>query len=621
MPGQDSPLGVRFIRAQGAKPQAPTGMCTQAAETILEPAPQVPDASRVYPRWLLLLWRHHWLQRKRRHRATEGRARLLTVPSSTQGVREPTDGPAPAVEGRRQAGSRESCVYSRQALLAVSPCDKGWPEEDLAGLLELPCDGAPAREGHGRGRQQCPQWAGARLHRAASQEPHGQRGREQRRAGAGRPGAGRGRARGDKDRRQERSVALGTRQRAASADPARRPCGEPHYFDVGSLPGASPQAAEENEEEKQEEERRRGHSAGGGGGVGVGASGVRSGKGAARRQPAPAPTIRAHYFDDATAEAEAEAASGSTAGARPASAGSAGGSAASSAPPYRLLAHPPGAAERRPAGLEGLAVPVFVGLNLQHQQAFFWQAACAFAARLAADFGLGLQVPEPAVPAAPEAASGQADSWKARPMGAWAPAASGPPAGTASALATPSAFRWPRALHMTAFFLGGNSMAASLPQGARRALELEGSRWQVLPTHIVYAEDALLVAALEVVTGGFPQEPGCLPHVTLLCRRPFSPSHARQALEAAAAAGLLGQRPPPQVAMGASELQLLPRAPLGGSSLDVYAWRLPEPAPRHSPTVGGAASSAEGLGAAAGGFRSALLEARLESFWEHRLFS
>eukprot|EP00747_Dinoflagellata_sp_TGD_P068410 gnl/TRDRNA2_/TRDRNA2_155699_c0_seq2.p1 gnl/TRDRNA2_/TRDRNA2_155699_c0~~gnl/TRDRNA2_/TRDRNA2_155699_c0_seq2.p1 ORF type:complete len:158 (+),score=36.52 gnl/TRDRNA2_/TRDRNA2_155699_c0_seq2:617-1090(+) len=156
-------------------------------------------------------------------------------------------------------------------------------------------------------------------------------------------------------------------------------------------------------------------------------------------------------------------------------------------------------------------------------------------------------------------------------------------------------------LHMTAFYLGGEELLAP---DARRALELEGTKWPVRPLHLVYAAGALLVATLEVTADGLPTEPDCIPHVTLLTRRPFGPVDANDALDAALSAGLLdglfGSTNREQ-----GEILVLPQASVGCTYLDLYVQRLAASSPEHQ----------EGCSAADAG--GPLMPARLESFWNH----
>lgn len=166
-----------------------------------------------------------------------------------------------------------------------------------------------------------------------------------------------------------------------------------------------------------------------------------------------------------------------------------------------------------------------------------------------------------------------------------------------------SPFVWPRALHMTAFYLGGHSgpPGSLLPIGTRRALELEGTEWPVRPSHLVYAEGALLVAALEVAADGLPLDAGNPPdsnppHATLLTQPPFAPALAGEVLVAARVSGLLAPTHEPGTVCA------MMRVEVGGTKLNLYAARLPlepDPLPPHGRATLG----------------TALLDGRLESFW------
>lgn len=176
----------------------------------------------------------------------------------------------------------------------------------------------------------------------------------------------------------------------------------------------------------------------------------------------------------------------------------------------------------------------------------------------------------------------------------------GSAAATLSEGSTDSAFVWPRALHMTAFYLGGHlgPPGSLLPIGTRRALELEGTEWPVRPTHLIYAEGALLVAALEVAADGLPSDTGSgsPPHATLLTRPPFAPALAGEVLVAARASGLLAPTLEPGTLCATMHVDV------GGTQLSLYTARLPfRPAP----------SSAQGEAA----LGPPLLDGRLESFW------
>lgn len=223
------------------------------------------------------------------------------------------------------------------------------------------------------------------------------------------------------------------------------------------------------------------------------------------------------------------------------------------------------------AHLHKIVIPLYIGLNLQDALAYFADAARDFADHLRSDFQVDLYVPEEEAAGHGTLAAGEA---RRRP--------------SAEAWLAASPFRWQRPLHMTTFYFGGGP-AAGLLAGAVGALELEGSRWHVRPTHLLCAEGALLVAAVEVLDATLPMEPGCLPHVTLLVCHPFMPGDARGLVAHAAAAGLLE---PDAGAGEEATLLAVPQVPVGGSIRDLYVQRLlPGVAP--------------------------LLQGRLESFW-HR---
>jgi len=117
----------------------------------------------------------------------------------------------------------------------------------------------------------------------------------------------------------------------------------------------------------------------------------------------------------------------------------------------------------------GVVAPLFIGLNLERHREVFAQAAVAFAAQLSAHFHVDLPIPgfaaslteatvEPTAQgtALPEAQpSARTEDWKSK-------------------------FRWPHALHMTTFYLGGAAGSAKdLQDSLQRALSLEGTEWLV----------------------------------------------------------------------------------------------------------------------------------------------
>eukprot|EP00927_Polykrikos_kofoidii_P023950 TRINITY_DN2187_c0_g2_i1.p1 TRINITY_DN2187_c0_g2~~TRINITY_DN2187_c0_g2_i1.p1 ORF type:complete len:967 (-),score=154.45 TRINITY_DN2187_c0_g2_i1:37-2937(-) len=252
---------------------------------------------------------------------------------------------------------------------------------------------------------------------------------------------------------------------------------------------------------------------------------------------------------------------------------------------------------------------LFIGLSLEHCQDILWGAARAFASCLSAELHVDLHIarnvdtlssPGKSSIIAADTAS-EADLLSESADGQQQRKRRWPQHSQTSECSSP--FQRPRVLHMTTFYFGAG-MPASFSPAASRALELEGSRWPVRVTHLLYADGALLVAALEVAGSGMPMEASCLPHATLLFRPPFVPGHARAVMERALAAGLLDS---PR-GDGAA-IQLLPRAQLDGASVDIYVQRLQ--APRRDNT------SESAVGAAAESV--AVLEGRLTSFWEHGL--
>jgi len=220
----------------------------------------------------------------------------------------------------------------------------------------------------------------------------------------------------------------------------------------------------------------------------------------------------------------------------------------------------------------GVAVPNYIGLSLQQHVGYFHQAACDFARTLAANFQVELSVP-------PGPSSKDADCLPPAPS-------------EVAAISSSVTFRWPHVLHMTAFFLGGGRRAAErqLPLGALQALKMEGSLWALSVTHLVYAEGALLVAALKLDSGSdkLPLDPGCIPHVTLLSRHPFTPADASEVLLRAAESGLLHS----EVTSDGLAIASLPQAAVAGAETDIFVQPLASTRP---------------------------LEARLESFWDFRL--
>lgn len=105
---------------------------------------------------------------------------------------------------------------------------------------------------------------------------------------------------------------------------------------------------------------------------------------------------------------------------------------------------------------------------------------------------------------------------------------------------TTGSFRWSRPLHVTTFYLAGESRPSA---AAQRSMELEGSLWSVKLTHLVYVHDAVLVGVVDVEDPSLEFEPGAIPHVTLMVKPPFPPSRSRGVVAAAGAAGLLAKMP------------------------------------------------------------------------------
>lgn len=276
--------------------------------------------------------------------------------------------------------------------------------------------------------------------------------------------------------------------------------------------------------------------------------------------------------------------------------------------PCVLSVDPSLAAEGSLARPEGIALPLFVGLNVEVGGSSglplpLLHVVSSFATRLKEAFGHTLVVPE--FLSVGESRGG--GGLESRTRGLPREQADGHGAECASSSSECGGFCWPRPLHMTTFYLAGLSrwglVPPELPVGAMLALELEGSLWRVRATHLVYAYRAALVAVVKVEDFSLPLEPDAIPHVTLLVRPPFPPSRARAVLAAATTAGLLLDAPE--------------GADLAGAGAD--AERAPSPprlvaAMRVPFSAGGAevldlyVLSLEG--------REVSLEGRLQSFWE-----
>eukprot|EP00929_Paragymnodinium_shiwhaense_P019810 TRINITY_DN13394_c0_g1_i8.p1 TRINITY_DN13394_c0_g1~~TRINITY_DN13394_c0_g1_i8.p1 ORF type:complete len:526 (-),score=92.80 TRINITY_DN13394_c0_g1_i8:35-1612(-) len=198
---------------------------------------------------------------------------------------------------------------------------------------------------------------------------------------------------------------------------------------------------------------------------------------------------------------------------------------------------PPGDSAACSDGAEATSQPPnYVALDMQPHREVFWELARQFADELQAHFQIALPLPD--ARGSKHAAGG---------------------------------FRRPRLLHMTTAYVGGEAGALSA-SGIQRSLALIGTEWGVEVTHLLYAEGALLLAAVQVEAadkGSLPLEPGCFPHVTLLHRPPFSPGLARDVMAAAVSAGLVSS----QVRREPTVLAL-PGLRLAGVSVDLFVQQL-----------------------------------------------
>jgi len=208
------------------------------------------------------------------------------------------------------------------------------------------------------------------------------------------------------------------------------------------------------------------------------------------------------------------------------------------------------------------SLPLYVGLNLQHHTGYFWKVAMGFFARLAADFR-GMDLESFAGSVAPSAADA-ADAAATR----------------MERVVEAAGFRRPPILHMTTFYFGGDANGGPVRFGgqeAQNALELEGTTWSVRPSHLVYAEGALLAVTLEVVVGDgriLPTDPNSIMHSTLLVRPPFTAGRAQAVLRRALAAGLLDPCRSSSSPEEEGTIFMLPQAAAGCATGDLYVQRI-----------------------------------------------
>lgn len=244
-------------------------------------------------------------------------------------------------------------------------------------------------------------------------------------------------------------------------------------------------------------------------------------------------------------------------------------------------------------GRRGVAVPLFIGLDLQRHWDLFFQLATAFATRLSSAYHIALGIPD--LPAQPN-----------RSVCSSKVPSSENPCGQEAKLVTSNVnLRWPHSLHMTTFYFGGGTWS-SLSEEAQRAMHLEGTLWKLCITHLVYADNALLLAVVQVVSEGLPIDSHQHPHVTLLSRRPFEPGHSHEVMRHLTAKRLL--RDPTIHDTWHDRIMLVPGVLIGGVPIDVFVQQLPMGL--HFATHPADADLPQD---------SRLVEARLESFWSNRV--